>query len=87
MVEGRYAIERLRRADVAVFPSDQAADGSDLRQLRFTACFPILSVFDIAQMEPIRGAEQMPKSPTRRLVGDNDHGVTAPLISYLESLV
>lgn len=46
--------------------------------------FPTLSVFDIAQTNPIDGSDPTPQDPTRRLLGDNDHGVITPLTAHLE---
>ncbi|MEY9951657.1 ArdC-like ssDNA-binding domain-containing protein [Leifsonia sp. EB34] len=60
--------------------SDEATEDGK-RLIRY---FPILSVFDIAQTDPIEGAEPLPEDPTRRLVGDDDHGVIAPLAEHLE---
>ncbi|MFF9565167.1 hypothetical protein ACF1AJ_17610 [Leifsonia sp. NPDC014704] len=37
-----------------------------------------LSVFDIAQRDPIQGAEPAPEDPARQLIGNDDHGVIAP---------
>jgi hypothetical protein len=47
--------------------------------------FPTLSVFDIAQTDPIKGAEPLPKDPTRRMVGGDDHGVITPLTDHLQA--
>ncbi|WP_247597152.1 ArdC family protein [Leifsonia sp. PS1209] len=47
--------------------------------------FPTLSVFDIAQTDPIEGAEPLPQNPTRRLTGHDDHGVIAPLTTHLQA--
>lgn len=55
---------------------------NDERVVRY---FPTLSVFDIAQTDPIEGAEPLPEDPSRRLTGDDDHGVIAPLRDHLES--
>ncbi|MCI0156563.1 DUF1738 domain-containing protein [Leifsonia shinshuensis] len=52
---------------------------------RFVRYFPTLSVFDIAQTDPIEGANPLPSDPTQRLVGDDDYGVIAPLTDHLES--
>lgn len=49
------------------------------------ARFPILSVFDIDQTEPMEGAEDY-SNPTTRLTGDDEAGITAMVTSYLESL-
>lgn len=58
------------------------APGVDERVVRY---FPTLSVFDISQTDPIEGAKPIPEDPTRRLTGDNDHGVTIPLTAHLTS--
>ncbi|WP_426518822.1 ArdC-like ssDNA-binding domain-containing protein [Diaminobutyricibacter sp. McL0618] len=46
--------------------------------------FPILSVFDITQTDPIDGAEPLPENPTRNLEGADDHDVLEPLTAHLE---
>ena len=46
--------------------------------------FPVLSVFDISQTDPIDGIPQ-PENPVRNLTSDNDHGVLAPLTAHLEN--
>ncbi|WP_433862647.1 ArdC-like ssDNA-binding domain-containing protein [Streptomyces sp. L7] len=61
--------------------TDEAAE-SDERVARY---FPTLSVFDIAQTDPIEGAEPLPADPTRRLTGEDDHGIIAPLSAHLEA--
>ncbi|WP_434315998.1 ArdC-like ssDNA-binding domain-containing protein [Leifsonia sp. P73] len=58
------------------------ARASDERVVRY---FPTLSVFDISQTDPIEGAVPLPEDPTRRLTGDDDHGVIASLTAHLES--
>ena len=60
---------------------DEATDGGE-RVIRY---FPTLSVFDIAQTDPIEGAEPLPLDPTRRLTGHDDHGVIAPITAHLVS--
>ncbi|MEY9853508.1 antirestriction protein ArdC [Leifsonia sp. EB41] len=60
---------------------DEATEGGE-RIIRY---FPTLSVFDIAQTDPIEGAEALPEDPTRRLTGNDDHGVIAPLTADLEA--
>lgn len=54
----------------------------DERTVRY---FPTVSVFDISQTDPINGAEQPPQDPTRRLTGNDDHGVIAPLTAHLQA--
>lgn len=44
--------------------------------------FPVLSVFDISQTDPIDGAP-MPHNPTQQLTGAHDHGVIIPLTEHL----
>lgn len=60
---------------------DEAANEGD-HVIRY---FPTLSVFDIAQTNPIEGAEPIPRDPTNRLIGDDDHGIMAPLTRHLQS--
>jgi antirestriction protein ArdC len=60
---------------------DDATEG-DERVIRY---FPTLSVFDITQTDLIDGADALPENPTRRLAGDDDHGVIDPLSAHLES--
>lgn len=64
--------------------TDAALDviGTDERVIRI---FPILSVFDIAQTDPIEGADEMPENPTRQLTGTDDHGVIGPLTAHLQA--
>lgn len=71
---------REQKTEIVAEADDAAED--DKRVIRY---FPILSVFDIAQTDPIDGADPLPSDPTQRLVGDHDHGVIAPLTTRLES--
>ncbi|ERK72733.1 hypothetical protein N136_00887, partial [Leifsonia aquatica ATCC 14665] len=70
---------RERKTETA---ADDETPADDERVVRY---FPTLSVFDIAQTDPIEGADPVPSDPTHRLVGDDDHGVIAPLTAHLES--
>lgn len=70
---------REKKAETAADDDTPADDG---RVIRY---FPTLSVFDITQTDPIEGADPLPTDPTQRLVGDDDHGVIAPLTAHLES--
>jgi antirestriction protein ArdC len=45
--------------------------------------FPILSVFDTSQTDPIDGT--VPINPIQQLIGGNDHGVLVPLTAHLAS--
>ncbi|MEN2742727.1 ArdC-like ssDNA-binding domain-containing protein [Microbacterium sp. X-17] len=60
---------------------DESSD-DDSRLIRY---FPTLSVFDIAQTDPIEGAEPLALDPTQQLIGDHDYGVIPPLTNNLES--
>jgi antirestriction protein ArdC len=46
--------------------------------------YPILSVFDLAQTDPIPGTDDH-TSPAQRLTGHDDHGITDTLTRYLTS--
>ncbi|WP_295122444.1 ArdC-like ssDNA-binding domain-containing protein [uncultured Leifsonia sp.] len=46
--------------------------------------FPVLSVFDIDQTDPIDGAEIL--NPVAQLTGTDDHGVLVPLTAHLEAI-
>lgn len=59
---------------------DTPSDGG-----RLVRYFPTLSVFDIAQTDPIEGADRLPSDPTQQLTGGNDHGVIAPLTHHVQS--
>ncbi|MGN6474348.1 MAG: ArdC-like ssDNA-binding domain-containing protein [Mycobacteriales bacterium] len=71
---------REKTADPADETDEVTEDGK--RPIRY---FPTLSVFDIAQTDPIESAMPLPENPTRRLAGGDDHGVIAPLTTHLES--
>lgn len=60
---------------------DNEADDNE-RVVRY---FPALSVFDIAQTDPIAGADPIPENPARLLTGTDDHGVLTSLTGHLES--
>ena len=61
---------------------DDEATQDGKRTIRY---FPTLSVFDIAQTDPIEGAEPSPEDPARRLVGEDDHGIISLLTAHLEA--
>ena len=48
------------------------------------ARFPVLSVFDIDQTDPIDGAEIL--NPVASLTGTDDHGVLGPLTAHLQAI-
>ena len=60
--------------------TDDDAGADEGRVIRY---FPTLSVFDIAQTDPVEGADPLPSDPTQRLTGGDD-GVIAPLTAHLE---
>lgn len=45
--------------------------------------FPVLSVFDIAQTDPIEGAEQPPANPAQPLSGDDPAGIYQRMLGHL----
>jgi len=47
--------------------------------------FPVLSVFDISQTDPVEGMT-VPENPVQQLNGKHDHGVIRPLTVHLEAL-
>jgi antirestriction protein ArdC len=57
----------------------EADEGEDAcRAVRY---YPLVSVFDISQTEPLEG--KAITDPVRQLVGNDDHGITHPLITHL----
>lgn len=62
-----------------------ADDDTSADEGRVIRYFPTLSVFDIAQTDPVEGADPLPSDPTQQLTGDHDHGVITPLTAHLES--
>jgi len=63
--------------------SENEGNTVDEDRARVVRYFPTLSVFDITQTDPIEGAPTLPTDPTRRLTGDDDHGLIAPLTQHL----
>lgn len=45
--------------------------------------FPILSVFDISQTDPIPGHPGVPENPVRQLTGDDDFGIVDDLTAHM----
>ncbi|WP_285115146.1 ArdC-like ssDNA-binding domain-containing protein [Leifsonia sp. fls2-241-R2A-40a] len=52
---------------------------------RIAHYYPVLSVFDISQTDPIDGIP-LPQNPIHQLTGKGDHGVIRPLTAQLEAL-
>ncbi|NUU08606.1 ArdC-like ssDNA-binding domain-containing protein [Leifsonia sp. C5G2] len=61
----------------------EGADEAARENMRVIRYFPTLSVFDIAQTDPIEGAEPLPENPTHQLIGVDDHGVIPALSAHL----
>jgi antirestriction protein ArdC len=72
-----YREKKIERAD--------DSDSEEANEERAVRYFPTLSVFDIAQTDPIDGADTTPENPTRPLTGDDDHGIIDPLTAHLEA--
>lgn len=65
--------------------NDDENESTEREQQRTIHYFPVLSVFDISQTDPIPGATPVPENPAQHLTGDDDHGVLQPLTAYLHS--
>lgn len=65
--------------------STEATDAETTGEERVVRYFPTLSVFDITQTDPIEGADPLPEDPTRRLTGEDDHGLIGPLTDHLQT--
>jgi len=50
---------------------------------RVVRYFPVLSVFDISQTDPLDGTTPTPENPVQRLTGGSDHNLLEPLTSHL----
>ncbi|GAB2864664.1 ArdC-like ssDNA-binding domain-containing protein [Nocardioides pacificus] len=53
---------------------------------RRLARFPVLSVFDISQTDPIEGAEPLPEHPAQRLTGDDHAGIFEAMAEHMSGL-
>ncbi|MFF9563917.1 ArdC-like ssDNA-binding domain-containing protein [Leifsonia sp. NPDC014704] len=51
---------------------------------RIAHYFPVLSVFDISQTDPVDGTT-VPENPIHRLTGNHDHGVISPITAHLNA--
>lgn len=65
--------------------NDDGHESTQREEERTIHYFPVLSVFDISQTEPIPGATPIPENRAQQLVGNDDHGVFEPLTAYLHS--
>jgi antirestriction protein ArdC len=59
-------------------------ESSTEQEERTVHYFPVLSVFDISQTDPIDGVAAAAENPVQQLTGDQDHGVLDPLTAHLE---
>ena len=78
VVRGARSIKIFGYSQKKIIETDDNGDEIEKR----TARFPILSVFDLSQTEPIDGVPDY-SSPARQLTGDDDHGIIEPLTKHL----
>ncbi|WP_243768872.1 ArdC family protein [Leifsonia sp. TF02-11] len=77
---GEHSIKIFGYSVKKTASTDENGDaGPEERTMHY---FPVLSVFDISQTDPIDGAP-VPQNPTQQLTGAQDHGVIVPLTAYL----
>ena len=65
--------------------NDDEHESTQREEERTIHYFPVLSVFDISQTDPIPGATPIPENPAKQLFGNDDHGIFQPLAAYLQS--
>jgi antirestriction protein ArdC len=65
-------------------PETETSEANETEDTTLVRYYPLVSVFDISQTEPLEGSTV--SDPVRQLVGDDDHGITHPLITYLTGL-
>ena len=65
---------------------DAAEDESTDSEARTVTWFPVLSVFDISQTDPIPGHPGAPDNPVKQLTGDDDLGIVDDLSDYMTGL-
>ncbi|KAA9105936.1 ArdC family protein [Microbacterium rhizomatis] len=61
-------------------PDDDDSDS----KARMVTWFPVLSVFDISQTDPIPGHPEIPQNPVKQLTGDVDLGIVEDLTDYMK---
>ncbi|NNC13760.1 ImmA/IrrE family metallo-endopeptidase [Planctomonas sp. JC2975] len=76
-----YATATRRTTPTANHP-DQTGEEEEAERVRY---FPIVSVFDITQTEPLPGTTPDP-DVVQPLTGSDDHGITTPLTAHLQQL-
>lgn len=79
---GERAIKIRGFSTKKITETDEESGAEVERQLRR---FPILSVFDITQTDPIEGAEQ-PTSPVQLLTGDDPTGICQAMANHMTGL-
>lgn len=57
------------------------AQGEEVEEL--LPRFPVLSVFDISQTDPIEGADPIPQNPAHRLQGEDPAGIGGRVLGWL----
>ncbi|MFF1571369.1 ArdC-like ssDNA-binding domain-containing protein [Leifsonia sp. NPDC058292] len=65
--------------------NDDEHETAERQEQRIVHYFPVLSVFDISQTDPIPGATHIPANPAQQLRGDDDHGIFETLTAYLQN--
>ncbi|MGO4594878.1 ArdC family protein [Leifsonia sp. 2TAF2] len=80
--KGEHAINIFGYSSEKTTSTDVGPDADP--EERTVHYFPVLSVFDISQTDPIDGAT-VPENPTQQLTGMHDHGLISPLTAHLEA--
>jgi antirestriction protein ArdC len=81
---GEKAIKIFGYAQAKARKESEEEDAEASASERNRIYFPVLSVFDISQTDPLEGAEPIPENPSQRLTGIDDAGILAPLIERLK---
>lgn len=76
--KGEKGIRIFGYSTKKITTEDEAGEETERRVPRF----PILTVFDVDQTDPIAGAEQI-ENPARLLTGDDPHGITDTITAWL----
>lgn len=65
--------------------NDDELESTQREAERTVHYFPVLSVFDISQTDPIPTTTPVPENAAQQLTGEDDHGIVEPLTAYLHS--
>ena len=81
-----YSTKKIAREDQDESPTERIETREDQKGQTYDVRvrFPVLSVFDKSQTEPIEGAEQI-ESPAQLLTGDDTAGVISTVTDWLTS--